>query len=75
VDRNPWRRWKYTHQELQVAMDYDLQHWKQATMQRKIQKITDEDILKWGYTHHGSFTLKQGYTLKEKLHKLQKDNI
>jgi hypothetical protein len=72
---SPWRRWKSTHQELQVAMDCDLQHWKQATTQRRIRKSTDQDILRWGYTPHGSFTLKEGYTLQEKFHNLQKDSI
>jgi hypothetical protein len=31
---SPWRSWKSTHQELQVEMNCDLQHWKQATIQR-----------------------------------------
>jgi hypothetical protein len=72
---SPWKRWKSTHHELQVEMDCDLQYWKQATTQRRIQKITNQDILKWGYTPHGRFTLKEGYTLQEKFHNLQKDNI
>jgi hypothetical protein len=33
-NNSPWRSWKSTHQELQVAMDCDLQHWKQETIQR-----------------------------------------
>jgi hypothetical protein len=72
---SPWRRWKSTHQELQVAMNYGLQQWKQATTQRRIRKSTDPDILRWGYTPHGIFTLKEGYTLQENFHNLQKDSI
>jgi hypothetical protein len=33
---SPWRIWKSSHQELQVAGDYDLQHWKQAITPRRI---------------------------------------
>jgi hypothetical protein len=72
---SPWRNWKSTHQEIQVARDCDLNHWKQETSQRRIWKSIDQDILRWGYTPHGSFTLKEGYTLQEKFHNLKKDSI
>jgi hypothetical protein len=58
-----------------VAMGYDLQQWNQATTQSRFQKTIDQDILRWGYTPHGSFTLKEGYTLHEKFQNLQKDGI
>jgi hypothetical protein len=69
------RRWKSTHQGLQVATNCDLQQWKQATTQRRIWKSIDQEIIRWGYTPHGSFNLKEGYTLQENFHNLRKDSI
>jgi hypothetical protein len=72
---SPSRSWKTTHRELQVAIDFDLQHWKKITKQIIICINIDPDILRWGQTPHGIFTLKEGYTLQEKFQNIKKYSI
>jgi len=61
-NNSPWRSWKSTHQEIQVATDCDLQHWRQATIPRRIWISIYPNIIRWGHTAHGNLTLKEGYS-------------
>jgi hypothetical protein len=74
-NNSPWRTWKSTHQDLQAAENCNLQNWTQAISPRRIRTSNDPDILRWGHSPHGNFTLKEGYTLQEGFQSLPKDPI
>jgi hypothetical protein len=71
----PWRKWKETAQELHMAADCNLQLWKEMLQQRKIWFSSDPDILRWGYTPNGNFTLKEGYSLQENFQNNKREHI
>jgi ribonuclease HI len=58
-----WRRWKTSHQELEVPDTLDLQPWHAHANNRKIRYQEGPDILRWGYTPAGIFTIKEACTL------------
>jgi hypothetical protein len=41
----------------------------------RIRISADPDILRWGYTPNGNFTLKEGYNLQENFQNIQKEHI
>jgi hypothetical protein len=42
---------------------------------RKICISTDKDILRWGYSTTGTFTIKEAYQIQENFHNQEKDHI
>jgi ribonuclease HI len=58
-----WRKWKTTHQELGIPETVNLQGWHAQANSRKILSQEGPDILRWGYTTAGTFTLKEAYAL------------
>jgi hypothetical protein len=58
-----WRQWKTSHQELGIPDTLDLQHWQSQAASRKILYRGGPDILRWGYTTAGTFTIKEAYSL------------
>jgi hypothetical protein len=59
-----WRQWKLSHQELGVPENIQLQQWQTQATNRKILHKEGDDILRWGYTPIGTFTIKEAYSLQ-----------
>jgi hypothetical protein len=58
-----WRQWKTSHQELGVPETIDLQSWQAQANSRKILFREGPDILRWGHSTAGTFTVKEAYFL------------
>jgi hypothetical protein len=58
-----WRQWKTSHQELGVPETIDLQSWQAQANSRKILFWEGPDILRWGHSTAGTFTVKEAYFL------------
>jgi hypothetical protein len=58
-----WRQWKTTHQELGLPENLDLANWHAQAKQRKILVREGADILRWGYSTAGTFTIKESYAI------------
>jgi hypothetical protein len=71
----PWRSWKLLPQDLNLLVDLDLQPWKATVGNMKIHISEEMDILRWGYTPSGTFTIKESYHLQENFHKQPKEHI
>jgi hypothetical protein len=70
-----WRNWKVLHTDLNLPADCNLQPWQEATTQRKVRIREGSNILRWGHSPLGSFSIKEAYNLKAKFHLQPKDNI
>jgi hypothetical protein len=53
----------------------DLQPWHKLTFSRKIQILQGEDILRWGHSSQGTFTIKEAYNIKTTPHPLPKEKV
>jgi hypothetical protein len=63
-DRNlPWREWKIEHQEFHLPREMDLQSWRAYTNQWKISNRIGPNILIWGHSTSGIFSIKEAYYL------------
>jgi len=58
-----WRQWKLSHQELGIPETINLQSWQAQATNRKILHREGSNILRWGYTLVGTFTIKEAYSL------------
>jgi ribonuclease HI/exonuclease III len=59
-----WRQWKTSHQELGIPETLDLRSWHSQATKRKILCRNGPDILRWGHTTTGTFTIKEAYSLQ-----------
>jgi hypothetical protein len=71
----PWRSWKTLPHDLNTPVDCDLQPWHTMASQRKICISEGPNILRWGHTPSGTFTIKEAYFLQEKFHNQLKEHI
>jgi hypothetical protein len=58
-----WRQWKTSHEVLGIPETIDLQSWQSQAASRKILYREGPNILRWGYTTAGTFTIKEAYSL------------
>jgi hypothetical protein len=61
--------------DLHIPEHVDLQPWHELTNSRKIQIIQGEDILRWGHTSRGTFTIQEAYSIKESFHLIPQEQV
>jgi ribonuclease HI len=71
----PWRQWKTSTLELQLPGDMDLQAWKHCTSHRKIPTREGPDILRWGHSTTGNFSVKEAHYLQGNYQNHDKESI
>jgi hypothetical protein len=57
--RHQWRHWKTSSRDLGVPENLNLQNWQFHANHRKIPNREGPDILKWGYSTAGTFSIKE----------------
>jgi hypothetical protein len=62
-------------QDLNLPADCNLDSWKEISSLRKIRSQEGQDILQWGNSTTGTFTIKEAYYLKAQFHLLPKNPI
>ena len=70
-----WRQWKLSHHELEVLDDLNLQGWHNQAKRRQILIREGPDILRWGHSPAGTFSIKEAYLLQEHSHEQRKEPI
>jgi hypothetical protein len=60
----PWRTWKMLPHELNIPEDNNIQPWLNIVAQRKIHIRNGSDILRWGHSPLGTFTIREAYILQ-----------
>jgi len=63
-DRQSWRKWKTTSTELQITEEIDLIPWQECMQSRKIPNKEGSDVLRWGHSTSGTFSVKEAYHLQ-----------
>jgi exonuclease III len=63
-ERQPWRQWKNNAIDLQIRENLDLKPWQECMHSRKIPAREGSDILRWGHTTSGTFSVKEAYHLQ-----------
>jgi hypothetical protein len=71
----PWRSWKTLPHDLNTPTECDLQPWHTIFSQRKICIRDGPNILRWGNSPLGTFTIKEAYILQENFHVQPKEHI
>jgi hypothetical protein len=71
----PWRRWKTEPHELHLQAEMDLQTWRDCVNQRKIHIREGPNILRWGHSPTGNFSVKEAYHLQENYQGKPKEHI
>jgi hypothetical protein len=71
----PWRNWKTEPHELYLQTELDLQAWKDCANQRKIHIREGPDILRWGHSTTGNFSVKEAYYLQENYQEQPRERI
>ena len=64
-DGQPWRQWKANATDLQIRENIDLKPWQECLISRKIPVRDGSDILRWGHSTSGTFSVKEAYYLQE----------
>jgi ribonuclease HI len=59
-----WRRWHLNRERLNLEAHVELRPWQDEMSKRKIPKLTGEDILRWGYSPRGTFSIREAYHIK-----------
>jgi hypothetical protein len=62
--RQQWRPWKTSKTDLQIGEDLDLLPWQECMQLRKIPFKDGRDILRWGHSTSGIFSVKEAYHLQ-----------
>jgi ribonuclease HI len=70
-----WRQWKTTHAELGASPDVDISACQKEAVRRKIPIKDGPDILRWGHSASGNFSVKEAYHLQANHHIQVKDII
>jgi hypothetical protein len=73
--RQSWRQWKTSSQELRVPDDLNLSAWHHHARHRKIPNREGPDILIWGHSTTGNFSVKEAYYLQGNYHNQETNNI
>jgi hypothetical protein len=73
--RLQWRHWKTSNQELGVPENLNLQEWKHYASHQKILNREGPDILRWGHSITGNFSVKEAYYLQGHYQNQDKENI
>lgn len=73
--RLQWRHWKTSNQELGVSEDLNLQAWQHYASHRKIPNREGPDILRWGHSTTGNFSVKEAYYLQGNYQNQDRENI
>ena len=60
----PWTQWKTNTRDLQIRENLDLKPWQECLHSRKIPAREGPDILRWGHTTLGTFSVKEAYHLQ-----------
>jgi hypothetical protein len=61
------------HTKLHIPAHMDLQPWHELTISRKMKILQGEDILRWGHSSRGTFTIKEAYDIKTTFHLLPQE--
>lgn len=61
--RPDWRQWKLSKTELQLTEDFDLTPWQECLSHRKIPFKEGADLIRWGHSTTGTFTVNEAYQL------------
>jgi hypothetical protein len=67
-----WRVWKTSHRDLNLHVECNLNTWKEITSLRNIHSEEGQEILCWGHSMTGTFTIKEAYHLKSQFQLLPK---
>lgn len=70
-----WRQWKTSHLELEAPPEADLSAWQTEAAHRKIPTKEGPDILRWGHSASGNFSIKEAYYIQGNHHAQEKDTI
>lgn len=73
--RLQWCHWKTSNQELGVSEDLNLQAWQHYASHRKIPNREGPDILRWGHSTTGNFSVKEAYYLQGNYQNQDRENI
>jgi ribonuclease HI len=73
--RQTWRQWKTSSQDLGIPPDLNLSAWHYEAGRRKIPIKEGPDILRWGHSASGNFSVKEAYYLQGNYHNQEMDNI
>jgi hypothetical protein len=63
-ERKPWRNWKTSRTDLQITEEIDLLPWQECMQYRKIPSKEGPDVLRWGHSASGIFSVKEAYHLQ-----------
>jgi hypothetical protein len=63
-ERQPWRKWKISRTDLQIREEIDLLPWQDCMQHRKIPSKEGTDVLRWGHSTSGIFSVKEAYHLQ-----------
>jgi ribonuclease HI len=61
---HPWRQWKTSNQDLDIPPDINLAAWQQEAGRRKIPSREGHDMLRWGHSASGNFSVKEAYNIQ-----------
>jgi hypothetical protein len=73
--QHPRHIWKTQPHELNILEDNNKQPWGDLALQRKIHINEKPNILRWGHSPIGKFSVKESYNLQENYHMQPKENI
>jgi ribonuclease HI len=73
--RQNWRQWKTSSQDLGIPPDVNLSAWQYEAARRKIPIKEGPDILRWGHSASGNFSVKEAYYLQGNYHNQERDTI
>jgi hypothetical protein len=74
-NRDTWRKWKNTHEELNIPPEVNLQPLLDQLNSRRIFSQQGEDILRWGHSNTGTFNLQEAYFLSAGHNSLPKEEF
>jgi hypothetical protein len=70
-----WRHWKTSNQDLGTPENLNLQAWQHYASQQKIPNREGPDILRWGHSTTGNFSVKEAYYLQGSYQNQNKENL
>jgi hypothetical protein len=75
ASRDTWRKWKNTHEDLNIPREINLQPLLDQLNSRRIFSQQGEDILRWGHTNTGTFNIQEAYSLSAGHSSLPKEEV
>jgi hypothetical protein len=74
-NRDTWRNWKKTHEELHIPLEINIQPLLDQLNSRRIFSQQGEDILRWGHSNTGTYNLQEAYFFSTGHNSLPKEAI